>query len=169
MALVCVKVDALIARVPAVAYLYDDLVSAGYVGLVKAVNTLPKGCIKMRALNAWIAQCLKREFGRVLVRERVIYIPQQSSDRRRSAGDPIPAPTVLHAIPETLETYSEQGAVDLEDVFAFCCRSDVDRECLRLRREGYKFREIAQRLKLPLQTAHRHFRQLEARIREHLQ
>ena len=53
MALVVVKADALIRQMPSVAYLRDDLVSAGYVGLVKAVNKVAAGKVKTpKALNA---------------------------------------------------------------------------------------------------------------------
>ena len=170
LALVMVKVDAFLAQAPGFAYLRDDLISAGRLGLVKAVNKLPTGRIRMHALNKWIGRCVTREFVEMLATENVIRVPGRTSRRRcEHGGDYIPNPVVLHNIPETLETDGTQGTVDLEDVFAACCRSDEDRVCLRLRREGYTLREIAPRLKLPLRTTYRLFRQLQARIREHLQ
>ena len=44
--LVVVKADSLIRQMPSVAYLRDDLVSAGYIGLVRAVNKVPTGRVR---------------------------------------------------------------------------------------------------------------------------
>ena len=170
MALVVVKVDAFIAQVPGVAHLRDDLISAGHIGLVNVVNKVSLGASKkIYALNKCISDWVGRELWRLLGKEHVIHIPRESSRRRRNNGDPIPIPVVLHAIPESLETPATHSAVDLEDMLAACCKSDLDRACLRLRRERYTLKEIAARLDVPLLTVHRRLRRLKARIRERLQ
>ena len=54
--LVVTKANALICQVPGVAYLRDDLVSAGNIGLVTAVNQIAAGRVRMKAVNTWLGR-----------------------------------------------------------------------------------------------------------------
>jgi hypothetical protein len=54
--------------------------------------------------------------------------------------------------------------VELRDVFTACCHTETERDCLRLREEGYTFKEIGRRLDMPLSTANLMFRRLQNRI-----
>ncbi len=162
--LVIVKAGSLIRQMPSVAYLRDDLVSAGYIGLVRAVNKVPTGRVRMKALNAWIGRCVTKEMRDLLPRERSIHIPRESSRLARNHNRPIEVPTVFNVIPETLETHSELAVVELRDIFDACCKSETERKCLRLREAGYTFQEIGTRLNISKSLAQKMFRNLQERI-----
>jgi DNA-directed RNA polymerase specialized sigma24 family protein len=161
--LVAIKAHVLICQIPGVAYLRDDLVSAGNVGLVRAVQKInPKVC--MGAVNHWLGRFINREMRKLLPAEHTIRVPRQTSDLARHNGRPIPAPVVSNALSETLHAHSDLSVVDLRDVMSACCRSDAERQCLRLREEGYRFKEISRLLGVSLPTANLMFRKLKARV-----
>jgi RNA polymerase sigma factor (sigma-70 family) len=162
--LVIVKADSLIRQVPGVAYLRDDLVSAGNIGLVTAVNQIAAGRVRMESVNTWIGRVVTRTMRHLLPHEHTIHIPQESRRLARNKKQPIEPPRVFNAIPETLEAYSELTVVELRDVFDACCKSDAERDCLRLREAGYTFREIGARLSISTSLAQEMFRNLQARI-----
>ena len=162
--LVVVKADSLIRQVPGLSHLRDDLVSAGNVGLLRTVNKVPTGRVPMRKLNAFIGACVMKEMLDLLPQERTIYVPARSEALAHNNDCPIEAPIVSNVLPETLETFSETGLVDLRDLMDACCESDAERACLRLREEGYTFQEISDRLGLSLAKVFRMFGKLKARI-----
>jgi DNA-directed RNA polymerase specialized sigma24 family protein len=100
----------------------------------------------------------------LLPQERTIYVPARSEALAHNNDCPIEAPIVSNVLPETLETFSETGVVDLRDLMDACCESDAERACLRLREEGYTFQEISDRLGLSLAKVFRMFGKLKARI-----
>jgi DNA-directed RNA polymerase specialized sigma24 family protein len=170
MALVVVKAEGLIKQMPTIAYLRDDLVSAGYIGLVKAVNKLPGGKVRMGALNTWLGRSITREMRQLLPRERTIQVPYTSAvaaNKPESVSwnvQPIDAPLVYNVLPETLTAHSELAAVDLQDICDVCCRTETERECLELRAAGYTFEKMSATLKLPLTTTYLMFRRLKKQI-----
>ncbi len=165
MALVVVKADALIRQMPSVVHLRDDLVSAGYVGLVKAVGKVVAGKVKTpKALNAYVGRCATREMLKLLPRERGIHVPWESNRAARKNDHPIQAPVVINVIPEAFQAHSQLAVVDLRDTVDACCKSHTERECLRLREAGHTFQEIADALSMPLATVHDLFRVLRDRV-----
>ena len=176
LALVVLKADSLIRRVPSLSYLRDDLIGAGEVGLVIAVNKVARGKVRrVRAVNRYLGRCILREMMELLPHERPIHVPKRSNAAARNPQSvswnvrPIDIPVVLNALSDTLETYSQQTAIALRDIFAVCCKSDSDRECLRLREEGYTFIEIAARLGIGKTQAQEKLSQLRIRIYAHLE
>lgn len=163
--LVVVKADSLIRQVPGAAYLRDDLVSAGNVGLVKAVQKITQK-VHRGAVNHWLGRFIEREMRTVLPSERTIRVPPPSKLLLVNSR-PSEPPSVFNVIPETLEACSDFRLVELRDVMAACCRSDAERECLRLHEEGYTFKEIGEYLGVSLPTANRMFHKLKARILEY--
>ena len=129
-----------------------------------AVNKVPTGRVPMRKLNAFIGACVMKEMLDLLPQERTIYVPARSEALAHNNDCPIEAPIVSNVLPETLETFSETGLVDLRDLMDACCESDAERACLRLREEGYTFQEISDRLGLSLAKVFRMFGKLKARI-----
>jgi hypothetical protein len=97
--LVVVKVDAFISNVPGVAYLRDDLVSAGNVGLVKAVKKIDRR-VRIEAVNLWLARFIVREMHTVLPSERTILLPRPSKMPQNDGRSMEPA-TIFNALPET--------------------------------------------------------------------
>jgi DNA-binding CsgD family transcriptional regulator len=170
MALVVVKADGLIKQIPNVAYLRDDLVSAGYVGLVEAVNKLPGGKIRVGAFNRLLGKIVTRRMLDLLPVERTIRVPRVSAEAARKPESvswnarPIDVPVVYNVLPETLKAPTHFSIVDLHDVCEACCQTEAERECLRLRSEGHTLREIANILALPFSTTKLLFSKLRRRI-----
>jgi DNA-directed RNA polymerase specialized sigma24 family protein len=164
--LVVVKAESLIRQMPGIAYLRDDLVSAGNTGLVKAVNQIASGDgrIRMAGVNKWIGRLVTRAMLTLLPREHSVPVPRESRRLARKTQQPIQIPVVFNVIPETLEAFSDLRVVELRDAISACCHSDAERECLRLHEEGYTFREISQQLGIPYSTTTLMFRTLKARI-----
>ena len=165
MALVVVKVDSLTKQMPSIAHLRDDLIGAGYLGLVKAVNKVASGKVKTaKALNNYIGRSITRDIFQLLPHERTIHIPRESNRLARQSENPIPIPIVIHTLPKTLATPSLSAVVDLHNLFDSCCISEAELECLRLREDGHTFPEIAAILAVPQTTLYDMFRRLRARI-----
>jgi RNA polymerase sigma factor (sigma-70 family) len=164
MGLVVVKAASLVNQIPGLIYLRDDLVSAGHIGLVRAVDRIKSGRVRMAAVNRWIGRSIEREMWRLLPHEHSIHIPAESSRLARSQLQPIESPVVYNTIPEHLEAHSELRLVELRDVMAACCHTEAERQCLRLRVEGHTFQEIGDRLDVPRPTAARMFHRLKNHI-----
>jgi hypothetical protein len=176
MALVIVKADGLVRQMPHFAYLRNDLVSAGYVGLVKAINKLSttkprKSSLRAAsALNTWMGRAILHEMLELLPREQAIQVPRKSAKAARNPetvswnARPINTPIVYNVLPETLTARSQFALVDLQDVCDVCCQTETERECLRLRAAGHTFKEIGIALHQPLPTAYLMFRKLQKRI-----
>jgi len=162
--LVVVKADSLIRQTPQIAYLRDDLVSAGNIGLVQAVYQIKRHCVQQRAVNSWLGRGIVIQMQRLRTREHTIYIPQTSAERARRKGRPITPPSILNGLSEKLESYLEFETVDLRDLMDASCQSGIERECLRLREAGCTFKEISRTLRIPLPTANYLFRRLKVRV-----
>jgi RNA polymerase sigma factor (sigma-70 family) len=162
--LVVVKAASLIRQRPRLSYLRDDLVSAGNVGLVTAVNRIGACDVCMEAVNTCLGKSIDRYMLRLLPRERGIHVPQRSCQRARHNSRPIAIPRVQHGISRRLEAPSELRVIDLRDVIQACCQSDQEKECLRLREEGYTLQEISAHLGLGIATVMR----MIHRLRKHI-
>ena len=164
MPLIVVKAEGFIRHIPGVAYLRDDLVSAGYMGLVQAVNNIAKGKVKKRAVNAYIGRVVQLSLGHLIDDEHSIRVPRETDRRRRKNGRQIFLPAIINIIPETIETPSPFAALELRDLLDACCECDEERTCMRLREEGYTFQEMARALKMPLSSTYVMFREVQARF-----
>ncbi len=162
--LVVTKANALICQVPGVAYLRDDLVGAGNIGLVTAVNQIAAGRVRMKAVNTWLGRVVTRAMLHLLPHEHTIPIPHESRRRARNKNQPIEPPEVVNGLSESLETFTDAAVVDLRDLMDVCCESEAERKCLKLHEEGYTFEAIGQLLGTSLKVAFRMFHRLEARI-----
>ena len=164
MPLIVVKVDAFIRYVPGVAYLRDDLISAGYIALVEAVNNIAKGKVQMKAVNAYIGRAVRLSLGHLIDNEHSVRVPRETSRRQRNKGLQIRRPSVVNKIPETIEIPSPFAALEMRDLLDACCECDDERNCLHLREQGYTFPEMARTLKMPMSSIYVMFRELQARF-----
>ena len=169
MPLVIVKVGAYIGCYPQTAYLRDDQHSAGFVGLVQAVNTMaeheqpsnvnPTGYISV-AITHEIARVAEKEFAMGLTS-----IPEPE-DRPSGDGD---VPEVGHDIPDSLIDVNEsavQGLFDLRDMLDSCCENEQERALLRMRKEGRSDREIAKAFSMSRTVVQRLRKELEDRFNQ---
>jgi len=169
MPLVIAKVDAYIGCHPQFAYLRDDLHSAGFLALVKAVNTMAEHDQPSNVNpTGYISVAITHEITRVVEKESAMGLTSIPGSEEGPVSD-CDVPQVGHDIPDSTADVNEsamQGLFELRDVLESCCESDKERTLLRMREEGYSDREIAETLGLPHITTFRLRKELEERFNE---
>jgi DNA-directed RNA polymerase specialized sigma subunit len=169
MPLVIAKVDAYIGCHPQVAYLRDDLHSAGFLALVKAVNTMAEHDQPSNVNpTGYISVAITHEITRVIEKESAMGLTSIPESEEGPVSDH-DVPQVGHDIPDSTSDVNEsavQGLFEMRDVLQSCCESDKERTLLRMREEGYSDREIAETLDLPHITTFRLRKELEERFNQ---
>ena len=172
MPLVLSKVESFIRCFPGVAHLRDDLVSAGCIGLVKAVNQMAKGCQIRQPANwnptDYMGMAIYRKFSELLEDETTIRLPHTSKDRARTQGQELTPPCVHNTIPERFEVPSYEKELEMRDLIESCCTCDEDRTFIAMREAGYTFAEIAAAVNMPLTSTYMMAKELEARVQSKL-
>ena len=116
MPLAVAKVESFIRCFPEIAHLRDDLTSAAFTGLVKAVNQMAQGCRIKQPANWNPTDCMgtwiNRELGRLTEGETCIRVPHTSKDRARTEGEELMPPVVVNVIPERFEVPSYEKELE---------------------------------------------------------
>jgi len=173
MSLAVVKVESFIRCFPGVAHLRDDLTSAAFTGLVKAVNQMAEG----RALKYegnwtptdYIGTWINRELGRLIEDETPIRVPHTSKDRASAQGQEVPIPIVQHDIPERFEVPSYEKELEMRDLIESCCTCNEERTFVAMREAGHTLVEIAAAIGKSRMFTQRIGKQLEARVQQKLE
>ena len=166
MPLVISKVDSYVRRNPQLEHLRDDLHSAGFVGLVLAVNKMADGS-DVSNPTGYISVAITNEFVK-LARKEAVHIGVDLVDLPKAdmnlTGD---VPEVSHGVPESVVDTNQaatQGVLELRDLLESCCKSDKERTLLRMREEGCSDREIAEALDTSRTSIQALRKELEARF-----
>ena len=162
------KVESFIRCSPRVGHLRDDLTSAAFVGLVKAVNQMVEGC-EIKQPESWnptdcIGSWINRELSRLLEDEKPIHVPHESNRLAKQKGDPITIPEVHNTIPERFEVPSYENELEARDLLDACCAGDNDRTFVVMREAGHTLSEIAVVTKMSVASVHRRGKALDARV-----
>jgi RNA polymerase sigma factor (sigma-70 family) len=172
MPLVLAKVESFLHCFPNLAHLRDDLVSAGCVGLVKAVNQMAKGC-RIRKPKNWnptdyIGTAIYRKFSELMEDESPIRVPHTSKDRARAQGKELIPPVVKNTIPERFEVPSYEKELEMRDLIYACCTCDEERTFVAMREAGRTHTEIAAAINMSTPSVSRLKKKLEARVQAKL-
>jgi RNA polymerase sigma factor (sigma-70 family) len=169
MPLVVAKVDSVIRCSSALAHLRDDLTSAGFIGLVKAVNRMVAGKGPRNKTPSapvdFIGMWINREIGRLLEEEHFIRVPHTSKERARTGGTELTPPAVCNVIPERFEKPSYEAELETRDLINTCCFTRAERTFFAMREANHTLAEIAEALGVPLHAVSNLARKLRARIR----
>ena len=173
MPLVLCKVEAFIRSFPHVAHLRDDLVSAGCIGLVKAVNQMAE-CCQIKQPENWnptdcIGVWINRELVELVDTEDPIRLPPRSRYRARAKGQELTAPEVCNVIPERFEIPSYAKELEMRDLIESCCTCEEERTFVAMREAGYTFAEIAKAIDMPVSSTHVMSRGLSGRVQRKLE
>ncbi len=167
------KVESFIRCFPEVEHLRDDLTSAAFVGLTKAVNQMAEGCRIKQPENWTPTDCrgawIIRELGRLTEIEAPIHVPQDSARLAKQKGEPIPVPVVQNVIPERFEVPSYEKELETRDLIEACCRSPEERTLVAMREAGQTYAEIAKVIGRPLSSTYAMAKQLHARVHRKLE
>lgn len=168
MPLVVAKVDQYVKQFPEAAYLHDDLVSAGFVGLTESVNKLATaGPRDNPNATGYMSTWIQRRIGEVMDGETGIGSPRTQQLARQfnrqlpkqvevgdllMLTDSVPDPTRMLEL--------------LRDLIDACCETEEDTAIVDLREKGYTDREIATQLSLPYTTTYMMRREIYRRFLE---
>jgi len=173
MPLVLSKVEAFIRSFPSIAHLRDDLVSAGCVGLVKAVNKMARGegprITDPDAPTDFIGMWMNRELGVLVDAEHTIRLPARAKYRARANGQELEAPEGCNAIPERFEVPSYQEELEIRDLIDSCCAGEDERTLVAMREAGHTLVEIGTAIGKSRMAVQRMSKQIDARVQRKLE
>ncbi len=167
------NVESFVASFPGIEYLRDDLTSAAFVGLTKAVNKMAAGkgprstapSAPVEFMGMWI----NRELRQVIESASLVQQPPRSRYRARAQGAEVVPPTVENVVPERFEVPSYQKQLEDRDLIESCCTCDEERIIVAMQMSGYTLMEIASAINKTRMTAQRMQKKLYARIRHKLE
>lgn len=151
MDLVATKVDFFLREFPRFRYLEDDLISAGYLGLVEAVDRFSSGEAHDKNPTGYIGMRVLAHLGLCIEDEQPIKIP--STTRRRGIHA---APTVISMSDITIDKEADDPYAHFEvlDEILSCCWTDTEEQIVMYREKGYKDTAIAELTGLSTYTVH---------------
>jgi len=169
MPLVVSKVETFIRCFPHVSHLRDDLVSAGSIGLVNAVNKMGLGKgprnTDSSAPTDFISMWINRELSQLVEElETTIRLPARSKYRAQAEGQELRAPTVEHEVPERFEAPSYEKELEMRDLIESCCTCQEERSFVAMREAGHTYAEIAGAINKSVGSTHGLAKRLEARV-----
>lgn len=144
--LVNTVVRSYLRRNPNLGYLKDDLISAGYVGLVQASNELET--FEPDNVAAYLTSSIKREVEEAAAANvNPVVIPNRTRQRCRADGKSVVERTI-NRVPLEALTVTDPGMemVDVMDAIEAACESDFEKQIIQMRVEGYTLIEIGAKL-----------------------
>lgn len=168
MPLAIANVESFIGRFPGTAHLRDDLTSAAFIGLTKAVNQMAAGC-RIKQPTTWnptecMGTWINRELGRLVEDESPIRVPHTSKDRASAQGQELEVPIVQHDIPERFENPSYEKELEMRDLIESCCTCEEERTFMAMREAGHTLVEIAAAIGKTRMFTQRMGKRLEASV-----
>ncbi len=168
MPLVIFKVNSFLRRHSPFEHLRDDLHSAGFVGLVQAVNKMAEhGDPPITNPTGYISVAITHEIGKVVAKEENRGFARVPKNDRETGK----VPSVTNVLPESLLDPGQeatQEVIEMRDLLESCCVSDDERTILRMREKGHPDREIADAIGLKHTTTYLLRRELEQRFQQKL-
>jgi RNA polymerase sigma factor (sigma-70 family) len=142
----------------------DDLTSAGFLGLVGAVNNLVKRKKPVEDPNAYLICAIWAKLFDAIGQDQNVGRSRSGGRARRDENWVLP--TTVSMDMEKLPVSSEIRAVDLRDFIEACCHNDTERQFIRLVEEGYTFVEIASITGVHETTVGRAIHRIEAQVKQ---
>lgn len=161
------KVEAYIRCFPSAAYLRDDLVGEGMLGLCKAVAQMADGQSVSKP-TGYLSSCVQRAIGAVVDLAAGNGASVRTIRNRRRSGQEI-AQQVSEEFQMPDEVVDPTSMTDMRDMLDSCCETDEERAIIRMREEQYPCgsdREIAIALNLPYTTVYMIRREIYGRFLE---
>ncbi len=173
MSLAIAKVESFIRCYPGTVHLRDDLTSAAFIGLTKAVNQMAASTALKYEGNwnptDYIGTWINREMGRLVEDENPIRVPHTSKDRANAQGQKLEIPIVQHDIPERFEVPSYEKELEMCDLIESCCTCEEERTFVAMREAGHTLVEIAAAIGKSRMVTQRMGKQLEVRVKRKLE
>jgi DNA-directed RNA polymerase specialized sigma subunit len=155
MPLVVSKVDDYIFSFPQYTYLRDDLTSAGFVGLVNAVNSIAKDGSGVAAPVEYIGVSIMCQLIQFTDDESMIRIPHKTQYNATANGKRIRTMTPSGAVPDTCACDGAETLAEMRDLIESCCETEQERTYVDMREASYNLQEIAAVIGTSLATTYR--------------
>ena len=173
MSLAVAKVESFIRCFPNVAHLRDDLTSAAFIGLTKAVNKMAEGT-DVKYEGNWnptdfIGTWINCELGEAVEAENPVRLPRRSRCRARANGQELKAPIVQNDIPDRFEVPSYEKELEMRDLVDSCCICDEERTFVAMREAGHTLVEIAAAIGKSRMFTQRMCKHLDAKVHRKLE
>jgi hypothetical protein len=163
LALVKFKVDSFIRSRPDIVHLKDDLISAGSLGLVEAVDQLCQDPT-IEKPSAYIAATITNAFSALLEGEVLIYYSRHTRRRARGTTRRLPEHTTFSEAANLSASEDESKLFEIRDLVESCCKSGREQELIRLRQNGLSTEECATTLGMGRASAFRMLKTIERRF-----
>ena len=172
MPLVVLRVNSFVQRNPQLAHLRDDLHSAGFTGLVQAVNKMAESS-DIANPNSYISVAISREIAKLAEKEAVhigielMELPANDPPADADSADCVREAS--HGVPESIVDGNQSATtelIELRDLLQSCCESEEERTLLRMREEGHSDRDIAEVIGQTLWATHTLRKRLEERFNQ---
>ncbi len=148
MPLVLHLVQEFLRECPAFAYLQDDLISEGFLTLTVEVNRLAES--KSRCISdptSYLSVAIRHAIRDACDAAPLIHPRKDKRYRLLQADESVEVPSVESMSDSSrltlTRTVESPNMVDLRDELAACCETDLDRQLIRMREEGFSTRKIA--------------------------
>lgn len=166
MYLVVEKVNCFVRRYPNAKHLRDDLMSAGFCGLLLAVNAIAAGDVANTNITGYLAVVVGRELEDLMDQENAIHV---SADQRRYArqrGLALTFPAVQPLPSGDVDSLTTDPMVMtmLLDTLDACCETGEERVFMEMRAASFTFQEIAAALRVSVGAVHGMKRRLYKRF-----
>lgn len=144
MPLVHSKVNKWLQLYPTLEYLEEEMVSEGYLAVVKSINNIASGDYPPNSnVTAYVSVAIVHTIGDFLDNAATIRVP------RRADVEP---PVVEQIFDRPCKTSDPSAAIEVQDLLCAACQSDVDRSIVDLLSKGYTEREVSAQLDIPQST-----------------
>ena len=168
MPLALTNVESFIGLFPEMAHARDELASAAFIGLVKAVNKMAAGKgPRKRDLSApveFLGMWINREIRKAVEYEKTIHLPETSKYRARAQGEELTVPPVVNDIPERFEIPSYEEELEIRDLIDSCCTCDEERTFVAMRETNRTLDQIAAAIGMSRTSLCRMKKELKARV-----
>lgn len=126
----------------------DDLVSCGLFGIAYAINKAQEKLVDDE-ITPWIVACIHRFCHRFLTTDQIVRVPPTTYADWKKRGMPLPEKISTHLLDENKIPGCNSGHLyDIKEMLELSAKDEEDRTIIRMRSEGYRDREIAERLKM---------------------
>jgi len=150
-------------------YLRDDLTSAGFLGLVGAVNNLAERVEIVENPIGYLRAAVVARLFSAIEQNQNVKRPQSGGRARRDENWTLPC--TVFADLEKLPVSSEIRVVDLRDFIGACCQNDTERQYVQLKEDGNSCTAVGQLVHpdIPLKTSAKRVERVIHRIETQVQ
>lgn len=172
MSLAISKAESFIRCFPEVPHLRDDLISAAFIGLTKAVNKIAAGKgprkVDPSAPADFIGMWINRELRELMETEGIVP-PHTSKARANAKGEELTVPTVVNIVPERFALPSYEKELEARDLIDTCCVDEDERTLFAMREASHTYAEIGLALGKSTTSTYEMARELAARVQRKLE